>query len=107
MLPRPRVDFHRVDSDAPFTACGDVDVGGVPNIHRCFDLGEAGTYTVSATPRSGPCARLTEGTGLEVELTLSRDDPPVKKGRSEGQPGGPLHGEKDLLQRRPKPPDHL
>ena len=53
---RPKVQFSRTDSDAPFTACGDVDVGGVPNIHRCFDLGPVGTYTVSATPRSGHCA---------------------------------------------------
>ena len=94
---RPKVQFSRTDSGAPFTACGDVDVGGVPNIHRCFDLGPVGTYTVSATPRSGHCA-VDEGTGLEVELTLSRDGPCRQEGRSEGQPGGPLHGEKDLLQ---------
>ena len=85
---RPRVEFHRVDADSPFTACGDVDVQGVPNIHRCFDLGPVGTYTVSATPRSGHCPG-DEGTGLEVELTLSRDDPPVKRGDRKGSPADP------------------
>ena len=99
---RPKVQFSRTDSDAPFTACGDVDVGGVPNIHRCFDLGPVGTYTVSATPRSGHCA-VDEGTGLEVELTLSRDDPPVKRGDRKGSPADPYTERKTYCNEGRKP----